>query len=231
MFKNSLLLKTSTTPVYTEDNPLITDGGRKLYRHDSDMGTVIEFNDGKNRKVLVLDAQYRAREIMMTSSSTDTSLPNYSSKNTNSNWYIHGARTSTNPSACASLSDATLNSLWAKSIDANTSKYNTDVWLTQPDCECATHCRSIKVNGVGCDIPNLQTLMRIYCEGVLLDELDPTASSYPDLKLSRWFGGWYLWSSSEYNADCVRLLYYEGVTINLSVYKYSARGVCPVLEL
>ena len=224
MFKNSLLLKTSSESV------LITAGGRKLYRHESDMGTVMEFNDGKDRKVLVLDAQYRVRDVMMTSKYNDTSLPNYTTyKNTNDTYYINGGSSATTPSACSSLTDNTLNSLWVNSIDVNTSKYNTDVWLTQPDCECATHCRSIKVNGTGCDIPNFQTLLRIFCEGVLLDELDPTVSSYPDLKLSDWLSSVDLWTSSENSKYLVREMSSAGYLRD--GWKDSKCSVCPVLEL
>ncbi len=222
----NLTLKTVT---YTEENPLITEAGRKLWRHPSEMGTVIEFNDGQDRKVLVLDAQYRARWQMMTSTSNDTSLPNYISKNTNNTWYIDGGSSATTPSACASLTDDTLNSLWVNSIDDNTSKYNTDVWFTQPDCEAATHCRSITVNGVGCDIPNIQTLMRIYCEGVLLDALDPTVTSYQDFRFSDWFASWYLWSSTECNTQYVRQMHSNGSCGYDR--KDSSFGVCPVFEL
>ncbi len=209
--------------------PIISAGGRKLYRHSSDMGTVMEFNDGQDRKVLVLDAQYRARALLMTSSRTDTSLPNYSQTNSNNNWYIHGTDSSTTPSACASLTDATLNSLWVNSIDANTSKYNTDVWLTMNGCDAATHCRSITVDGVGCDIPNIQTLMRIYCEAINLDALDPTVASYQNMKLSDWFGSWYLYSSSEYDTYYVRRVSCNGGCNEFN--KGSVCGVCPVLEL
>lgn len=189
-----------------------------------------EHNIYLSLKVLVLDAQYRARKLKMTSSYTNTGLPDYPKlNNTNNTPIIHGTSSSTSPSACASLTDATLNSLWVDSIDANTSKHNTDVWLTQADCECATHCRSIKVNGVGCDIPNLQTLMRIFCEGVLLDELDPTVSSYPDLKLSDWFNSWKLWSSTEYSTYAIRQMYSNGEHSN--DMKDISQGVCPVLEL
>ena len=208
---------------------IISAGGRKLYRHSSNMGTVIEFNDGVDRKVLVLDAQYRSNFVIVSSSYTDTSLPNYSRSNTNGNWYIHGTNSSTTPSACASLTDATLNSLWVNSIDTNTSKYNTDVWLTQSKCECANHCRSITVNSVSCDIPNIQTLMRIYCEAINLDELDPTVSSYPNLKMSALFGSGAMCSSSEYNANYVRQVYSNGkCNGNLKDVSF---GVCPVLEL
>lgn len=216
--------------IYTESNPLATAGGRKLWRHPSNMGTVMEFNDGQDRKVLILDAKYRAKGLMMTSDDeTDTSLPNYSQYNTNDTRYIDGGSSDITPSACASLTDATLNSLWANSIDANTSKYNTDVWLTKPDCDCATHCRSIKVNGVGCDIPNIQISIRIYCEGVLLDELDPTVSLYPKFKLNHWFNKGALWSSSELSTSEVLAVVWNGIHGNGP--KYFPYDVCPVLEI
>lgn len=208
---------------------VVSVGGRKLYRHASGMGTVVEFNDGQDRRVLVLDAQYRKYATMMSSEYNNTSLPDYYSTNTNGSWFIDGGSANTTPASCASLTDATLNNLWQKSIDVNTSKYNTDIWLTQPDCEAATHCRSITVNGVGCDIPNIQTLLRIFCEGVLLDELDPTISSYPDVKLTNWFSYGHAWSSTEYGSGTARRIFYTGKSNdNL---KDLALSVCPVLEL
>ena len=241
---------------------IVSKGGRKLYRHSSGMGTVIEFNDGVDRKVLVLDAQYRARELRMSSDyNTDLPLPNYYPNNIPDNemskeeleangmkeawfgliqegdWRNSGLSYEewgstleskmTTPEACESLTDAYLNRLWW--TDENTSKFNTDAWLTKADCECATHCRSIKVNGNGCDIPNFQTLLRIFCEGVNIDALDPTLADNPQLGLSNWFDSWYLWSSSEIDSIVAWGVGCNGVCVGGNVN--DGVGVCPVLEL
>lgn len=242
--------------------PLISAGGRKLYRHSSGMGTVIEFNDGVDRKVLVLDAQYRNRSVKMSSdTSTDLPLPNYCPNNipdeemskeeieangmkeawlgliqegdwrnsglSYEEWESTPESRATTPEACESLTDADLNRLWW--TDENTSKFNTDAWLTKANCDCATHCRSIKVNGTGCDIPNFQTLLRIFCEGVNIDALDPTLADNPQLGLSNWFDSWVLWSSSEFVSFNAWVVIYNGVCNFDGVY--NGNGVCPVLEL
>ena len=80
----------------------------------------------------------------MTSSYTATSLPNYTFRNVNVTWNIDGGSSITTLNACASLADANPNSLRKNSTDTNTSQYNTDVWLAQPDCDCATQGRCIK---------------------------------------------------------------------------------------
>ena len=203
------------------------------------MGTVIEFDNGQARKVLVLDARYRANRVgTFCTNNIDHPLPNYQTKNTSNNWYIHGTSSATTPSACASITDAMLNSLWKDSIDVNTSRYNTDYWLTQAGCGEATYCRSITVNGIGCDVPNIQTLMRIYCEATLLDEMDPTASSNSKLSLlGFWSTSGYgeVRSSSEYGLDldcCVRYINYNGYCYNMNTDKSTSDiYVVPVLEL
>ena len=195
-----------------------TAGGRTLYRHSSGMGTVMEFNDGSPRKVIVLDAQYRGYGMITNDGyGIDTALPNYQSKNSNSTWYINGGSSSTTCAACASVTDATLNSLWASSIDANTSKHNTDVWIGYSDSTAAQLARGVKVDGVGCDIPNFQTLMRIYCEAEALDAMDPTVSSYAGNALGSantndsWCiaGCFSSWSSTECSSFSCRIVHIQ----------------------
>ena len=58
-----IVFKTDNAASYL--NTLYTDGtttlpsGRKLYRHTTLPGSVLCFNDGVDRSVLVLDAKYR----------------------------------------------------------------------------------------------------------------------------------------------------------------------------
>lgn len=189
------------------------------------MGTVIEFNDGQDRKVLVLDAIYREKWLQM-GSTVDTSLINYTAKNNNDTWYINGGNESTTPTACATLTDEQLNALWWK--DESTSKNNTDVLLESVNyCEAVEHCRSIEVNGVGCDLPNFQTLQRIYCEGVTLDSLDPTVANHSDLSLSNFFN--MVWTSTEYNSSSNWRIESSGRCTSSA--RYNDCAVIPVLEL
>lgn len=208
-------------------NEVITAAGRTLYRHSSGMGTVIEFNDGQDRKVLVLDAKYRTK-ARMSSNNVNTNLPDYmANKNTNDNYYLDGVGY-INTEEGRVITDSVLNSLWWK--DTNTSKHNTDVWLTQADCDAATHCRGIMVNNMGCDIPNIQTLMRIYCEGFNLDALDPTVEEYSNYSLRNWCHE-QVWSSSELDAYSIWNIGYTGYCGNFYYTKDVKYGVCPVLEL
>ena len=221
------LYKSITEPI----DVTVTAGGRKLYRHNSGMGTVIEFNDGVDRKVLVLDAQYRTTTSLTSDWSTDTSLPNYSEINNNGTIYIHGGSSTLDVSARSSVTDSLLNDLWSNSIDINTSKYNTNVWILRNKPLAATHCRSIMVNGVGCDIPNIQTLMRIWCESVLLDSMDPTVANYAEYSLANWFSGiFWAWTSSENTPTRMFAISISG-KCNNDYSKDSRLGVIPTLEL
>ena len=182
----------------------VSAGGRKLYRHSSGMGTVIEFNDGQARKVLVLDAQYRQRMLELAAARSGTireeiDLPEYDPDADSSSWFgliqvgdanIHGFGGYSNgfsPAEAEQLTDEFLNSRWW--VDTNTSKHNTTAWINGTvdgasiDSEACEHCRSITVDGVACDLPNIQTVMRMYCEATNLDEMDPTANQYPELSM------------------------------------------------
>lgn len=224
-------------------NEVVTDvvtsaGGRKLYRHSSGMGTVIEFNDGVDRKVLVLDAAYRAQGLSMVplANMVNTSLSNYNYPTC----YVDGGSAEVTPSLCASVTDQTLNQYWPK--DKQTSRYNTDVWIAFGNCKAAEHCRSVLVDGVGCDLPNVPTLLRVYCEGVLIDSMDPTVSKYPDYCLTNWFEGIsnsQVWTSNEH--DPLGSLGVTSAASQLALTSYGRVGsqsaggvtgcVCPVLEL
>lgn len=206
---------------------IVSAGGRKLYRHESGMGTVMEFNDGQDHKVLVLDAQYRFGELM--GNSGTASLPQYSF----TTGYINGGSVNVTPSDCETLTDEFLNNTWF--VDENTSKYNTDAWLSTNGTYAPQMCRSITVNGIGCDIPNFQTLLRIYCEAANLDLLDPTVSSYSDYKLSDWLGNTNTASSTRYSVPTDTWgIDYRGQCYGFQVISNGMFGYktwCPVLEL
>ena len=67
---------------------------RTLYRHSSGMGTVICFNDGRDREVLVLDAKYRTVSNINTLSKD---LPYYPCYNINGNQFLDGVNYDWNP--------------------------------------------------------------------------------------------------------------------------------------
>ena len=210
---------------------------RNLYRHSSGMGTVICFNDGQDREVLVLDAKYRTLANLNTYNK-EMLLSSKSSINVNGNTFLNGIEDWLyNQSNKFKVSDTHLNKLWfTTTYDTNTSKYNTDVLIDSP---AAIHCRSINVGGVGCDIPNIQTLMRIYCEAERLDALDPTVSQYSNYAFSEVNpNGWWrpggtndFWSSTKADNDNGSFLQmrYDGRCV--TQWNDANYGVCPVLEL
>lgn len=208
---------------------ITTEGGRRLYRHDSGMGTVIEFNDGILRKVLVLDAKYRENSIQLSDdTTTDLPLTNYSASNNKNNSYLNGS-SNLNTNSSYNITDETLNSLWW--TDDYTSRINTDAWLRKSDgSPAATFCRNIEVEGTPCDLPNFQTLQRIYCEAIHLDQLDPTVTEFSNLKATKLFASSRVWSSTECDAQYAWSISYNG-NCGRFLPVNNGYGVFPVLEL
>ena len=230
--------------------------GRILYRHRSGKGTVMEFNDGQPRKVLIADSTFRANRRFGTYGK-DSSLPNYTS-HPSQQWYLNKDSSMTTTKA-ATITDSWLNTNMVR--DTNTSKYNCDVWMTYKGTSDSTSnygytgvpavewCRSQNIDGQPLDLPNIQILMRIYCDAEALDALDPTIATNPKYALGSknpqgaWYMGtagssgnssnaytYYSWSSSEYNGSTTAW----GVNYNGYVNdyrKFYEFSVVPVLEL
>ena len=141
--------------------PLIeTPGGRILYRHSSGMGTVLEFNDGQPRRVLVLDAKYRAnKRFGAFKNSGLLASYAYSPK-----WYLNPLNIATTTAQAANVTDDWIN---ANSVrDKNTAKENCDLWLNYihsvtnigtsysfVGVPAVEYCRSLSVTGTLCDLP------------------------------------------------------------------------------
>lgn len=129
-----------------------------------------------------------------------TNIPtNYVSlpfKNQTNNNYILGVsvnnsygnypKTNPLPSAYKGQSDAVLDAKfnWR---DEHTSRQNTDAYISFAStlssdsdygavlsADAFYRCRNITVNGVGCDLPNMQTLVRIFCDRAVLHAFDAT---------------------------------------------------------
>lgn len=215
---------------------IVLSSGRTIYRHTSNMGSVLEFTDGTPRKVLVLDAVYRTVATFGTYE-TDTSLTNYTSSNVNNTWFVNGGSVGTSSDGCASITDSSLNALWANSIDENTSRQNCDVFAEYSDTRAVEAARSIFVDDMPCDVPNIQTLMRIFCDSESIDALDPTIASNPSKALgtANSNGSWKIgsvervWSSTEYGSSGMRCVKNDG-NCN-SELKNNIFAIVPVLEL
>lgn len=149
-------------------DPALLPSGRKLYRHPTLPGSVIVFNDGIERKVLVLDAQYRVPSNQnntspinagITAVTMPTQLPIYPTDD-----------------SATDYTDAIINAEIVK--DTQTSKELTDkLMAVEADTGIAHKCRSITLsNGQSCDLPNINTLIRIAILASRIDSLDPTLS-------------------------------------------------------
>ena len=120
--------------------------------------------------------------------------------------------------------------------ETETSKsLTTKILAYNANMQAAKHCRSITLASLGAmDLPSIDALMRIYQMRDIIDALDPTAAANSAKKLSQatWgFGSTYscVWSASELSATYAWCVRYNGFVNNYA--KYSAYGVCPVLEI
>lgn len=215
--------------------------GRLFTRHSSNMGTLMNYTvDGKiYQNVLIFDACYRGTGAITTNTTKDSSLINYQTNNINGNWDIDGDGDFDAVTNNPVLSDEEISTLWVNSIDDRTSKYNTDTWLTYAGSTATTICDSIRVGDASSLrglLPNIQILLRIFCDANIIDSLDPTVSDYPHLALGKansngfWKigGANAVWSSTEYSSKYCRGIQPNGECSFLT--KSSSFGVIPIAE-
>ena len=161
--------------------------GRQYYRHETNLGSVMIWKDhGTEKQTLILDSQYRLKNAVLMNE-LNPGEPGLC-KHTG---YINTDLTvDTTPADCASFTDEYLDSKICCSQDTHLSKTNTDLMnnlILGNMSPIASVIRSFTINGVGCDVPNINTLARMYCDGVFIDTLDPTVIDNPDSTLGRWF--------------------------------------------
>jgi hypothetical protein len=242
LLTQKLLLKNKKSSTLTE---IISPSGRRLYRHSSGMGTVLCFNDGQDREVLVLDAQYRGVGTMG-SLETDYSLPDYH----HSNYIVNKYSPPYTPSIKELITDEMLNAKWIN--DNNSAKHNCDIIIEESPSEspatAVEHARSIVVDDTPCDVPNIQTLQRIFCEAELLDSMDPTVNYYLNFALGsinpngafRINNIYACWSSTDGGFDMFSpedlysyslYISYDGHCGYNGCDRSNTNGVIPVLEL
>ena len=162
---------------------LPVDTGRKLYRHSSGMGTVMEYvdADASKKKVLILDASYRSTGKSASTNVCPSTLKQLNSsasdeiKNASGTNYVTGFAAATR----LPMSDSYLNMIWpAAKVDSHSSAYNTQQWLElAKDPAAAQYASAITVAGTACQVPNLNVALRIFIEANNLDALDPTLSA------------------------------------------------------
>ena len=199
--------------------------GRCYYRHPSNKGSVMIFNDGKWRAAAILDAIYRAGGLAF---GADGIVPSGCkavtwTNNAKGNNCLSGQKTQTSFAQSQGLSDATLNGLWSKIYDTNTSRQNCDALMQYTGyvkdgitgVPAVEYARRIIFDGMGCDIPNIQLLMRVLSDADFIDSMDDTVKSCPQNALGKlnpynYFylrangdSGGNIWSSTHTNANSV----------------------------
>lgn len=166
--------------------------GRKYARHKSRMGSVMFYNDGSEKYVIVLDAQFRFSGVDMAATkwASNITLPKI---RTPAAYYLNPLDRNTpasNKLVCRTIDDNWLN--MNMFFDPNSARYNGNTWraLGSP---AVLRTRSILINGAGCDVPTINQALRIMCDAPTINRLDPTASSFPGMALEEED---YYWSST-----------------------------------
>ena len=213
----------------------VLPSGRRIYRHSSNAGSVIEFDYwGTPMKLFVADAKYRATSLAYDATYRSHGNPQLSVTTA----YFNG--TSDNDTAALSYTknDAWIQSTYSQLRNDGTAKSNTDKLMEYSTTQAAHHCRNQNIPGVGkLDLPNLYELIILYLESDNIDALDPTASSNRDKALGKMntygrfdFGNsGYVWSSTEHSSTYAWVVLYYGCAFYYT--QYGNRGVVPVQEL
>lgn len=210
---------------------------RKIYRHENNQGSVIEFDYwGKLVKLFVADAKYRpAAGLSYDTTRQDHSLPKMDDK---SDWYPHGSSDDKSNLLTWTMTDKEWQDKWPKLREDGTAKSNTDKLMQFSTTQAAHHCRNQNISGIGpLDLPNIYELFIMYMEADKIDEMDPTFEQYKDRGLGyKSTNGRFsisnsdgFWSSSNYYNNSAHLvgtkggIYHNGITAQY--------GVTPVKEL
>lgn len=231
---------------------LTAPSGRCYYRHPSNKGSVMIFNDGKWRAAAILDAIYRAGGLALGASGIVPSGCKAVTwaNNANGNNHLSGQKTPASLSQAHGFSDATLNSLWSNIYDTRTSRQNCDALMQYTGyakdgitgVPAVEYARRIIFDGMGCDIPNIQLLMRILSDAYFIDSMDDTVKSCPQKALGKLFylmangdSGGHIWSSTHANENNVIHIYIdEWNYVYLGPWGSKATttsGVIPVCEV
>ena len=225
---------------FNTDTSLLAQWGqprRRIYRHSSNEGSVVEFDywgGGSPMKLFVADAKYRARLAYDT---TRQPHGNPQLSVTNKYFNVNGSRDDKTEPLTYTRSDAWIRSTYAALENDGTAKSNTDFLMGFDTTLAAHHCRDQNISGVGqLDLPNLYELIILYLESDNIDALDPTAESNRDKTLGMMstngrftFGGSLVWSSTELSSTHAWTVTNNGGA-NDYVHGTSA-GVAPVKEL
>lgn len=227
------LVDTTLEAQWEDDQTL--PSGRKIYRHSSNAGSVIEFDYwGTKKKLFVADAKYRGLNLKYDTTRQSHGNPSLS-VTTN---YFNGSEDNDTASLTYTKSDTWIQSTYAALKNDGTAKSNTDFLMKFGTAEAAHHCRNQNISGVGqLDLPNLYELIILYLESDNIDALDPTAESNRDKALGKMntrgrfdFDSVHaVWSSTENTTSNAWYVYYHGRAGSTN-QNYN-HGVAPVKEL
>lgn len=168
----------NTTLIAQWEDTLPYPTTRKIYRHESNEGSVIEFDMfGKKVKLFVADAKYRGTGTYGVDSDVELKAYNQDDK------LIMASQ----PTAALSsnLTDAELQARFPSFSTVETAKVATSYLYSRNQAGTAAYfCRSKSISGVGTlDIPNIYELMVIFLESDNIDSLDPAASTKQNFML------------------------------------------------
>lgn len=209
------------------DNWAITaPGGQKLALNDTGDAVFVWYKDHGVQKLMAVGlAASRSCIAWMSDGYSEawdiSSLPNLS---------FSGQVT-------ANMTDAEIDALSGSA--SNTAKRNTDMIvqsaLSDPGSAAAVYCRSRRIAGHACSLPNMNQLRRIYALRYVIDSLDPAASGKTTYKLSNWgfrangAAGLRCWASDECDGSSAWSVESSGLANPHD--KLVALGVIPILEL
>ena len=213
----------------------VLPSGRRIYRHSSNAGSVIEFDYwGAPMKLFVADAKYRGLNLAYDTTNRSHGNPQLSVTTD----YFNGSSDNDTVALSYTKNDSWIQSTYSQLRNDGTAKSNTDKLMAYSSTQAAHHCRNQNISGVGqLDLPNLYELIILYLESDNIDALDPTASSNRNKALGKMntYGrfdfnnhGW-VWSSTEYSSDTAWAVGYFGGATSYNQANYA--GVVPVREL
>lgn len=227
----------------------VTPTGRAVYRHSSNKGSVIIYDEfGTTKSLFVADAAYRGTAKWRNTAAAVSGLKQWN------HWYaptctgnvldittgyVDLSTVADLTPYSAQLSDAHFQAALTATLASviQTAKAATDLMIAAGNCPAAQFCRNQSV-GIELQLPNIYQLLVMFAEGDVIDSLDPTVAANPTFALGKYGTNtyrWYLggrnrtWSSAEYSATDACTMYYGGYTYNNG--KTSTYGVAPVAEL
>ena len=209
--------------------------GRKIYRHSSNEGSVIEFDYwGTPMKLFVADAKYRATNLAYDTTHQQHGNPELPATTE----YFNGSQDSRTEALSYTKNDAWIQSTYPYLRKDGTAKSNTDNLMAYSTTVATHHCRKQNISGVGqLDLPNLYETIILYLESDNIDALDPSAESSRDKALGMMNtygrfdlgGSSHVWSSTGYNSKLAWFAHYWGCV--RYDYQNFGCGVAPVKEL